>query len=82
MGFFDDFNNLVGEISSIKSEMTNIKNGFIDELHSEATGVAQTIDDTATDLRHTAVEMSETVKQSTTLTPSEPPTSDDDATAS
>lgn len=69
MGFFDDFNNFVGEISSIRSEVANFKNDFVEELNSEVTDVTQTINGTASDVRQTAVEMTETVRQTTSLTP-------------
>lgn len=72
MGFFDEFNNFIGEINSIKSDMTNFKKDFVEELHTEANSVAQTIDSTASDLRQTTVGITGTIKQATSLSQPEP----------
>jgi reverse gyrase len=81
MGFFDEFTSFMGDVNSIKSEMTNFRNDFVNELQTEAKNVSQTIDGTANNLRQTAVEITETVKQTTTLTPEPPQTTDDSNSA-
>lgn len=81
MGFFDEFSSFMGDINSIKSGVTNFKKDFVNELHTEAQSISQTIDGTVADLQQTAVDITKTVKQTTSLNPESPQATDDSRTA-
>ena len=67
MGFFQDFTNFVGEVSSLKDEMIDIKDGVTNELLTNANEVSQTVSDTATNLRGSAEEIKTTIQETTSL---------------
>ncbi|USN96749.1 MAG: hypothetical protein H6797_00925 [Candidatus Nomurabacteria bacterium] len=79
MGFFDEFTDFVGEIKSIKNELTDIGDGVVKDITSSASEVKKTVGDTATELKSSANEIKSTLQQTGQLetvqeTTSEPST--------
>ena len=67
MGFFDEFTDFVGEIKSLKSEMTDIKDGVANELQTSAQEVSQTVTDTASTLKDSADDIKATIQDTAAL---------------
>jgi len=69
MGFFDEFNDFVGEISSLKSEFTGITESVVKDVTTSAKGVKKTVSDTATELKTSASDIKSTLQSTTKLEP-------------
>ncbi len=72
MGFIDEFTGFVGEVNSLKQNVTQFGTDFIHEALSEAEQVKQTVTGAADEIKTTASDMSQTIKQSTALTTETP----------
>lgn len=71
MGFLQDFGSFMSEVNALNEEIDNVKHEVITSLVDSATGIKQTINDTASEISNSASETHDTIKQSTTL-PSRP----------
>lgn len=71
MGIFQEFNDFMGEITSLKNELTDIGDGVIKDVTTSAKQVKKTVNDTATELKDSAKNIQSTLNKSTSLAPVE-----------